>query len=147
MAVPAPANAVPRFGASPLLGQVRIFTANTARDGKGEMGLLLTAGPAGCVIEGFRIVAEGTVSAGIVRFFVNFNDSNKGTRTGVDAGLGRRLFDEQEITAVTPDGDSKVFIADVPVPFYPFTLPPNAQIWVSTHAAEAFIVYAFGSNF
>lgn len=147
MAAPAPANAVPRFGAAPLLGQAVIATANTARTGKGAKSLVFTAGPAGCSLEGFRVIATTTTTAGMVRLFLDLNDPKAGTNSGIGSGDGIQLFEEVAVTAATPSGTVKAFTDDVPVPYYPFSLPSNAQVWASTHNAETFVVYAFGSHY
>jgi hypothetical protein len=77
------------FAATPATAQVQIATANTARDGTGTLGTVLTAGTNGSRIDELVICAAGTTTAGVVRLFVY-----DGTNT--------RLMQELLIPAVTP---------------------------------------------
>lgn len=64
------AGTTPIFVLVPKAPQVRISTANTARDGTGTLGTVVTAGVNGDFYRGVRIQPEVVVAAGdVVRLF------------------------------------------------------------------------------
>jgi len=64
------ANQSPIFVGTPKRPQVRISTANTARDGTGTLGTVYTAGANGSFFKGVRIFPEQAIVAGdVVRLF------------------------------------------------------------------------------
>src|SRR2546430_1563628 len=81
----------PIFTGTPRHEMVQISTANTNRDGTGTLGTLLTAGSSGSRIEHIQIMGVGTVTAGVVRIFI-------------DDGTNKRLWREISVTATTPSG-------------------------------------------
>lgn len=64
-------NTAPIFVLTPKTPSVRINTANANRDGAtGTYGTLFTAGANGAFFKGFRWAAEGNVTAGAIRLFI-----------------------------------------------------------------------------
>src|SRR4051812_20343518 len=84
------AASLPQTVATPKMPQVSISTANTARDGSGTLGTVVTAGSSGARYE--KISVEGTVTttAGMVRIYIS-----------TDAGVNKYLYDEFAIPVVT----------------------------------------------
>ena len=130
------ANA-PVFGSTPRDVYVQIATANTARDGTGTVGTLITAAAAGTHVTRIVVTATGTTTAGVVRLF----ESN-------DGGTTKRLLEELLVGAFTPSTTVPVFSAR----FKQATLSQplimgastNNILYVSTHNAETFNVFAEG---
>jgi hypothetical protein len=128
------ANSAPRL-VLPVnsIGRAVISTANTARDGTGGMGTVLTAGPEGTLVELVRVIATGTTTAGMVRLFLH-------------DGTAARLWDELAVTAVTPSGTVAAFEGEI-TPSKPLVLPSGWSLRASTHNAEEFVVHASGGNY
>ena len=59
------------FASVPATAMVQISTANTARDGTGAMGTLITAPTAGTRVDDIEISAIGNTSSGVVRMFMS----------------------------------------------------------------------------
>jgi hypothetical protein len=120
----------PIFVDTPKHPQVRIATANTARDGTGTLGTLHTAGADGAFFRGIRVQAEGTTTAGVVRVFVQA------------AGAGNNeLLKEMLVSAVTPGTTIEAFSLE----WYPeggIVLAAADVLKVSTHNAETFGIHA-----
>ena len=76
--------------------QAQVSVANTARNGTGTIVTVFTAGASGSRIDDIYITATGTVTAGVVRLFLN-----DGTNT--------YLWKENLVTAVTPSTTIAVF--------------------------------------
>lgn len=64
------ANTTPVFELTPQVACVAIATANTARDGTGTVGTVLSAGASGTRIHRITIKATVTTTAGTVRLFI-----------------------------------------------------------------------------
>lgn len=114
----------------PNLTGCQISTANTARDGSGTLGTILTAPAApsiGARVEGVRIIATTTTTAGMVRIFIT-----DGTTT--------RLIAEVPVTAITPSGTVQAFSADLDTGMFPLVLPPGWSLKAGTNNAETFNV-------
>lgn len=122
------ANTNPVFTLTPVVGMVQISTINTARDGSGTMGTLITGATDGTRIRRIDMKATVTTTAGMLRFFMH-----DGTNT--------RLWFEVPVSAATPSATveawsaSKVF-ADPPI------LPSTYEIRVSTEKGETFNIIA-----
>ncbi len=118
------------FASAPLGGGITISTANTARDGSGTLGTVLTAGAAGARIDTLAIKAQGTTTAGMVRLFVH-------------DGTAARLVAEVPVVAAAPGAAvpswGAVMSTGVNVEF-PIVLQPTHSLRASTHNAEAFNV-------
>jgi hypothetical protein len=119
MAIAAQYAATPR-GA---IGQVS--TANTNRDGTGTIATIFSAGSSGSRVDDIWIVATGTVTAGVVRLFIN-----DGTNT--------RLWQEVMVTATTPSTTVQTFNTAL---FNQALILPNGwSLRASTNNAETFNV-------
>lgn len=114
-------------------GQVLASAANTNRDGTGTLVTVLTAGANGALLERLSVIAQGTTTAGMIRFYI-------------DDGTNIRLLDEIEVLAVTPSGTVRAFRDEIR---YDDGLPLKAG-WIvkaSTHNAENFAVRGFAGDF
>jgi hypothetical protein len=124
----------PIFVDTPKHPQVRIATANTARDGTGTLGTLYTAGADGAFFRGIRVQAEVATTAGVIRVFVQA------------AGAGNNeLLKEILVTAVTPSVTVEAFSAE----WYPeggIVLGATDVLKVATHIAETFGVHAISGG-
>lgn len=113
---------------------VRIATANTNRDGTGTLGTLFTAGASGSIFKGLRWQAEGTTTAGVIRFYIQA------------AGAGNNeLKKEMLVTAVTPSATVEATSGE----WYPtggINLAATDVAKVSTHNAETFSVWLEGGG-
>jgi hypothetical protein len=122
-------NTKPIFVKTPRHPNVRISTANTARDGTGTLGTLFTAGPSGAFFKGIRVQAEGTTTAGVVRIFIT------------SPGGNNELIKELLITAITPSASVEAASNE----WYPdggIVLGADEALKCSTHNAETFGVFA-----
>lgn len=122
----------PTFAATPKVGLVQISTANSARDGSGTLGTVVTGGASGSVIKKIRICATVTTTAGVVRLFL-YDGSNT------------RLMQEIIVPAITPGTGTEAFARTItygPDDVLHLT-DNNWQLRASTHNAEAFNVFAF----
>lgn len=128
-------NNAPIFVGTPKSPAVRISTGNTNRDGAtGSYATLLTAGANGAFYKSILVVAEGTVTAGVVRIFKQ------------DGGSGNvELWKELLISAVTPGASQEVATAEW-APTSGIVLSPGTVLKVSTHNSETFGVHAMGGG-
>lgn len=123
----------PTFAITPKIGQVRIATANTNRDGTGTLGTVYTGVAAGSRVLWIQAMATSTTTAGAIRLFV-------------DNGSSVSLWREVLVTALTPSvtvlGWTTTWFS--PVPGEPLLLLPTASyvLKASTNNAESFDVIA-----
>jgi hypothetical protein len=68
---------------------VQVTTANTLRDGTGTLATIFTAGASGSRIDDIYMVATGTTTANVIRFFIH-------------DGTNARLLFETIVSIVTP---------------------------------------------
>lgn len=125
---------------------VTISTANTNRDGTGTVGTLLTAKTAandgtGAIVERLRCIAQGTTTAGMLRFFRY-------------TGAAYQFLFEVPVSAVpSPSATVRAWSLDqVTSPAYVvddsgamvvrIQLMPGESLRCSTHNAETFHVTA-----
>lgn len=127
------ANANPRFVDPGKSWTVAIGTANTALDGTGTVATLATAGTNGSLITMVRVKAIVATTAGMIRFFLH-------------DGSAFFLWHEIDVTAATPSGTVKAFMAEYE-PTVPLVLPSGWSLRVSTHNAEAAKAFAFGGDY
>jgi len=120
----------PQFPSTPVIGIAQISTANTARDGTGTIGTVLTGSTNGTKVEALVIKAIVTTTAGTVRIFIH-------------DGTNFRLWREIPIVAITVSATIPAFETVVPIGI---TLPNNYSIRASTEKAETFNVFAHGGN-
>jgi hypothetical protein len=66
----------PQYAATPINSAVNIATANTARDGSGTLGTLITASGNGMRVDDIYVTATGTTTAGTVRIFLSNGTTN-----------------------------------------------------------------------
>lgn len=128
------AGTSPIFVATPKAPKARISTANTNRDGTGTIGTVATAGSNGAFYKGIRVQAEGTVTAGVVRIYIQTN-----------AAGNIELIKELMITATTPSTSVEAFSIE----WYPpggIVLAAGDLLMASTHNAETFGVHAMGGG-
>jgi hypothetical protein len=135
-------SASPRFIGRPnsWIGQVSV--ANVNRDGVTGTYVTLMSGNASAVapLEGIgsrvdliRIMGVGTITAGMIRFFL----SN---------GVNVRLIREEPVTTTTPSGTVAGFQQEINFPDG-LIVPNGWSLLVSTHNAEVFNLHAQGGDF
>jgi len=107
------------------IGYTQISTANTALNGSGTLGTLITASANGYMIKRIIIKARGTTTQGMIRFFYQ------------EAG-NAYLFREVNVPAVTQSARDETLIAVIDEIFY---LKGSSTIKVSTHNGEFFVIY------
>lgn len=115
------------YASSPRTAAVSISTANTARDGTGTLGTVLTAGASGSRIETLTITATGTTTAGMVRLFLY-------------DGTTYYLWREVQVAAKTPSATDSTFTSTLSA--LGLVLGAGWSLRASTHNAEAFNVLA-----
>lgn len=123
----------PQYAATPINGLIQIATANTARDGTGALGTLVTGAANGTRVDDLRITAAQTTTAGVVRMFLH-------------DGATARLIDEFIVTAVTPS--TTVAVWSLALYNLGIVLQSGWSLRFSTNNAEAFNVsLTRGGNF
>jgi hypothetical protein len=123
-----------QYVGTPQVWAVSLGTANTARDGTGTAPVLVTgAATPGTRIDKLRFVGVGTVTAGMIRVFLN-------------DGTTKRLLREIPVTATTPSGTVAGWEFDWTMSDG-IVLPTAAwSILVATNNAETFNAFAYGGN-
>jgi len=87
---------VPSYVGTPKSPTVTISTANTALDGSGTLGTVMTAGASGSRVDIIRLNAIATTTAGMIRLFI-----------------GTALVKEIPVIAITPSATQPAWSADV----------------------------------
>lgn len=123
----------PNYAASPRCGLAAISTANTARDGTGTLGTVLTAGSSGSRVDTIVVQATVTTTAGMVRLFVH-------------DGTNARLWREVEVSAITVSATVAGFREEIALE-QPLLLPNGYSLRAAPHNAESFNVIAIGGDF
>ena len=114
-----------QYVATPKNGTLAQATvANTARDGTGTLVTILTAGTTGSRVDAIAFNAPGTVTAGMLRLFINI-------------GANTRLLDEIPVTATTPSGTVPTWAVDY-IPPTPIVLEAGALLRFAPNNAETF---------
>ena len=126
-------NTVPRFIEHHVIGMGQVSSANTGRDGSGDVVTVLVGGTDGTLISLVRVQAIVTTTAGMVRLFI-------------DDGSNVRLLCEIPIDAVSVGANVEGFSAEW-VPTRDLVLPSGWELQASTHNAEAINVFAFGGGY
>ena len=129
------ANTEPIFSLTPVIGAVVIDTANTNRDGTGDLGTVITGSTNGTRITRITIQALETTTAGMVRLYI-------------DIGATIHLWKEIPVTAITGSASVAEFV-------YVFeligeralVLPSGYILMASTHNAEDFNIIAEGGDY
>lgn len=130
-----PANTVPIFPLTPVIGAGQVSAANTARDGTGTLATILTGASNGTRIHKITIKGTVTTTAGMVRLFI-------------DDLTNKRLWREIPITAIT--GSASVAEFEYILQLFgedALHLPNGYILKASTHNAEAINVIAEGGNY
>lgn len=123
----------PAFATTPRVASVNVATANTARDGTGTIGTLITGVTAGTRVAEIVVKAVGTTTAGMVRVFLY-------------DGTTYYLFDEISVAAVASPGASTQ-TTRVSTTYTNLVLPSSSwSVRVSTHNAESINVTALGAD-
>lgn len=124
----------PVFVGTPKSWHAALSAANTERIfSSGTLVTLVSGGASGSRIDTIRIIGSATVTAGVVRLWL-------------DDGTNKRLFKEVLVTATTPSTSVETFLQDLT--FSDGLVIPNGwTLKVSTHNAENFNVIARGGDF
>lgn len=117
----------PEYAATPASAAVQIATANTARDGTGTIGTLITGATNGTRVDDITITAAGTTTAGVIRMFVH-------------DGTNYRLLQEFLVAAVTPS--TTVAVWSLALYNLAIILQTGWSLRFSTNNAETFNVVA-----
>ena len=117
----------PAYAPTPATAQVQIATANTARDGTGTLGTLISAGASGSRVDDIDICATGTTTAGVIRMFVS-------------DGTNHRLVREILVVGIMPSTTLEAF--RVTLRNLGIVLKSGWSLRFSTHNTETFNVVA-----
>lgn len=129
------ANTVPIFTLTPVVGCAAIATANTARDGSGTIGAVLTAGANGTRISRISVKATVTTTAGVVRLWIY-------------TGAAYFLWKEITVTALTVSATVNAFEYSLELlGERALVLPSGYSLRASTEKAENFNVIAEGGQY
>jgi hypothetical protein len=129
------ANTTPIFTLTPVIGAGQVTTANTDKDGTGDIVTIIVGGTDGTRITKIRILATVTTTDGVVRLFIG-----DGTTT--------RLWQEIEIAANTVSATNAGYSADFDLADESaLILPYNYTLYASTEKSEAINVFAHGASF
>jgi hypothetical protein len=123
------------FANTPVVSAVVISTANTAMDGSGTVGTVITAGANGTRIDRIRVQATTTTTAGRVRLFL-YDGSNS-------FALEECAIAAATVSATVSGSVVELTFGDV----RPLALPSGWSIRASTHNANTFSVTAYGADF
>lgn len=120
------------FTQVPVIGMVKIATINTATDGSGTLGTVITGSTDGTKITSVTIKAEVSTTAGMVRLFI-------------DNGTTIHLIYEQNIAAITKSATVAAFYNNIF--FDDLILPSGYILKAGTEKGESFSIIAFGGNY
>ncbi|WP_316184748.1 hypothetical protein [Bradyrhizobium sp. SZCCHNRI1003] len=124
----------PQFVATPQVWMSQLTAANTARDGSGTLVTLVTgAASPGTRIDKIRIMGVGTVTAGMIRFFL------------ASAG-NTRLIKERPVAAVAPSGSVAGFEDEWTLQDGLYLPSASWSLLAAPNNAETFNVFAYGGN-
>ena len=127
------ANTVPKFIDLPVIGKGVLSTAEPLRTAPTATVLIVTGKPAGTVIELLRMVATGTTTAGMIRFF--FKD-----------GATFYFWKEITVAAITPSATVPAWEKELVPTGGSFTLPDTIEFHAATEKSEGFNVFAHGGD-
>lgn len=132
------ANVDPIFTLIPVISSGSLSSANTARDGTGEIVTIITGATNGTRIGKVTVQATNTTTAGMVRLFIG-NSSGSPIIS---------LWKEIPVTALTGSGSVPEFSYILLLTGEEgLILPENYTLRASTHNAETFNVIAEGGNY
>lgn len=126
-----------QFASIPRIAIAQVTAANTNRDGTGTIVTVIDPVAAGFMPHHVRVVAVGTTTAGMIRFYLS-----------QDAGTTNRLIKEIPVTAITPSATVKTFEAEWDLSDWKDCLPlsDTTLLRASTHNAETFNIFAVGGD-
>jgi len=125
-----------QYTAQPILEYAQVSTANTNRNGTGTL-VTVSTGPSASAAAGvgqrinrIQVVATGTTSAGMIRFFLS-----------LDNGTTNHMLCEKVVSVVTVGASTAAFRTEVPE-LVGLILPGGGQalLRASTEIAETFNV-------
>lgn len=111
---------------TPKSPQIRISVANPNRDGTGTIVDLYTAGASGGRVDDIKIKANGTTTAGMIRFYKH-------------DGAAYRLLTEVLVSAIVPAAATKAY--EETLPDLGWILQNGHKIAASTEKAENFEIH------
>ena len=113
----------PQYASIPKNSAVNISTANTARDGTGTLGTLITGATNGTRVDDIYITARATTTAGMIRMFLS-------------DGTNHYLIAELIVTAVTASATVPAW--SQPIMNQGIVLQSGWSLRFSTEKAESF---------
>ena len=129
------ANLNPIFTLTPVIGSGVVSSANTNRDGTGDLVDIITGGANGTRITRITIQAVVTTTAGMIRLYIY-------------DGSTTVLWKEIAVTAISVSASVIAFAYALEyLGDRALVLPANYVLRASTHNAEAFRVIAEGGDF
>jgi hypothetical protein len=128
------ANLNPVFTKTPKIGIAQISTINTAKDGTGTLGTVITGGENGTRISRITIEAITVTTAGMVRLFI-------------DTGTTITLWKEIPVSAITPSATVLAYnyIFEL-LGERALILPYNFILKAGTEKGETFNIIAEGGD-
>lgn len=115
-----------QYAATPRTASAALSAANTNRNGTGTIVSVFSAGSSGSRIDDIYIVANATVTAGVIRLFIS-------------DGTNVRLWQEILVTATTPSTTVQVWSASLLN--QALILANGWSLQASTNNAETFSVF------
>ena len=129
-------NTSPIFTLTPVIGMVSISTANTARDGSGTLGSVVTGGTNGTRISKITVQATATVTDGMIRLYI------------FDGASATKLWKEISVAATVPSATVAAFSYMLSLAGESALVLPSGYILkAAPHNAEAFNVIVEGGNY
>lgn len=124
----------PAFASTPKLASATISTANSARDGTGTIGTIVTGGTSGSRIDTVLIKATVTTTAGMIRLFVH---------NGTTYYLITEIYVPPQTASSTVPSFETQFVFENGL-----LLPTSSwSLRASTQNAESFNIVAIGGDF
>ena len=137
-------STTPNWAATPKAGSTRLSTANTAIDGSGTMGTIITGGTNGTRVDNIVVAANGTVVAGLVNLFLS-------TTTGANTTANTSFLRPIAVSAATPSATSAAFYSAFSSQnnsdFLPIFVPAGYTLRAATTIAQSIDVTAIGADF
>lgn len=124
-------STTPQFASNPKIGISNISVANTNINGSGTISTVFSAGSLGSKINEVAVCGVGSVSAGMVRLFINDSSNNY-------------LFDEVPISATTPSSSVSNFRTTKT--YDNLVLPSGYSLRAATNNAENFNIIVCGAD-
>lgn len=130
------ANTTPIYPAAPAAWHCKLSVANPNRDGTGTIVELAAGGTNGARVDRVEIKPTGTTHGGLVRLWLkDGSDYNLLDELPVSAATASALTRTSRTEYVRTDGEPVVLLG------------ASQQLCVSTQAADAFDVTAFGGTY